>query len=59
MATEDANQAVKTPQAPASPTNNGHTLAPEELAEFMASLEFDETPAAPEDCADYDAGYND
>jgi hypothetical protein len=42
-----------------SPTNSGHPLTPEELAEFMASLEEDEFLATPEGCADYDPEYND
>jgi hypothetical protein len=59
MAVEARNAVPKTPRAPTSPTNNGHTLLPEELAEFMDSLEYDTPPAASVDCADYDPEYND
>jgi hypothetical protein len=37
--------------------NSGHrdsTLTPQEFAEFIDSLEYDEAPAAVADCADYD-----
>ena len=59
MATEARYQTGKTPRAPTNLKNGGRTLTPEELAEFMASLEEDEFFAAPEGCADYDPEYND
>jgi hypothetical protein len=59
MATEARCQAGKTPRAPTGPTNDGHTLAPEELAEFMDSLEYDAPPPLPADSANYDPEYND
>jgi hypothetical protein len=36
------------------PTHGDPTLTPEEFAEFVDFLEFDEAPAAVPDCADYD-----
>jgi len=54
MATEATNQVGKRPRSPASPTNEGHTFAPEELAEFMDSLEYDAPQTTPTDSAEYD-----
>ena len=42
------------PGAPANPANKGAPLTPIELAEFIDSLEYDESPAALADCADYE-----
>ncbi len=44
----------RTPRALAVPTYGGTALTPEELAEFIDSLEYDEAPAAATDCADCD-----
>ena len=55
MATEARYAVPKKPEAPTNPANRGSTLTPEELAEFMASLEEDEATAAVADCADYDS----
>jgi hypothetical protein len=54
MATEARCQVPRTPRALAVPTYSGTALTPEELAEFIDSLEYDDTPAALADCADYD-----
>ena len=59
MAADAKHQAPKTLRAPANPANKGFALTPEELAEFIDSLEYDEAPAAVADCADYDPEYND
>jgi hypothetical protein len=54
MATKTRYQVPRTPRALAVPTYSGTALTPEELAEFIDSLEYDEAPAAATDCADYD-----
>ncbi len=54
MATEARYDVSKTLRAPNNPTRREPTLTPEELAEFIDSLEYDEAPAAVADCADYD-----
>ena len=46
-------------KTPASPQNSGDPLTPEELAEFMVSLDEDDAPNAPVECADDDFEYND
>ena len=55
MATEARCQVPRTPRALAVPTYSGTALTPEELAEFIDSLEYDETPAAVAECTDYDS----
>ena len=55
MATEARRQVPKTLRALAVPTYSSTALTPEELAEFIDSLEYDETPAAVADSADYDS----
>jgi hypothetical protein len=54
MATEGRCQVSRTPRALAVPTYGGTALTPEELAEFIDSLEYDEAPAAATDCANCD-----
>ena len=54
MATDAKYQAPKTLRARASLTHRGPTLTPQEFAEFIDSLEYDEATAAVADCADYD-----
>jgi hypothetical protein len=54
MATEARCLVPRTPRALAVPPYSGTALSPEELAEFIDSLEYDDTPAAVADCADYD-----
>ena len=54
MATDARYAAPKTPRALALPTYSGTALSPEELAEFIDSLEYDEAAAAVADCTDYD-----
>jgi hypothetical protein len=54
VATDAKHQAPKTLRAPANPTHRGPTLTPQEFAEFIDSLEYDEAPAAVAGCADYD-----
>jgi hypothetical protein len=54
MATEARYAARNTPRALAVLTYNGTALTPEELAEFIDSLEYDQTPAAVAECTDYD-----
>ena len=54
MATEARYAARNTPRALAVPTRSGTGLTPEELAEFLDSLEYDDAPAAVADCTDYD-----
>ncbi len=53
MAPEARYAVPKPPGAPTIPANSGRTLTPEELAEFIDSINEDEVAAA-EDCADYD-----
>jgi hypothetical protein len=53
MATEARCQVPRTPRALAVPTYSGTALTPEELAEFIDSLEYDLAPAAASDCNDY------
>jgi len=53
MATEARYAARNTPRALAVPTCSGTGLTPEELAEFLDSLEYDDAPAAVADCTDY------
>ena len=55
MATEAKYQAAKALRAPTNPTHGDPTLTPQEFAEFIDSLEYDEAPAAVADCADYDS----
>jgi len=52
MATEARCQVPRTPRARAVPTYSGTALTPEELAEFMASLEEDEIAAEAADGTD-------
>ena len=52
MATEARYAARNTPRALAVLTYNGTALTPEELAEFIDSLEYDKAPAA--DRPEYD-----
>ncbi|MGD0762797.1 MAG: hypothetical protein ABR929_06320 [Roseiarcus sp.] len=59
MAVDAKHQAPKTLKAPADPANKGFALTPEELAEFIDSIEYDEAPAAVADCVNYDPEYND
>ena len=54
MAPEARFALPKPPGAPTIPANCGRTLTPEELAEFIHSLEYDLAPAAASDCNDYD-----
>jgi hypothetical protein len=54
MATEARCQVPRTPRAFAVPTYSGTAITPEELAEFIDSLEYDETSPAVADCPDYD-----
>ena len=54
MATEARRQVPRTPHALAVPTYSGAALTPEELAEFIDSLEYDQAPAAATDCNNYD-----
>jgi hypothetical protein len=54
MATEARYAARNTPRALAVLTYNGTALTPEELAEFIDSLEYDEAPATVADTADCD-----
>ena len=54
MATEARCQVPRTPRALTIPTYSGTALSPEELAEFIDSLEYDEAPAAVADCREYD-----
>jgi hypothetical protein len=54
MATEARYAARNTPRALAVLTYNGNALTPEELAEFIDSLEYDEAPATVADTADCD-----
>ena len=54
MATEARCQVPRTPRARAVPTYSGTALTPEELAEFMASLEEDEIAAEAANSTDYD-----
>jgi hypothetical protein len=54
MATEARCQVPRTPRALAIPTYSGTALSPEELAEFVDSLEYDEASAALADSADYE-----
>ncbi len=54
MATEARCRVSWTPRAVAVSTHSGAALTPEELAEFIDSLEYDGAPAAVADCADYD-----
>ena len=44
MATETTCQVPRTPRALAVPTYSDAALTPEELAEFINSLEYDEPP---------------
>jgi len=53
MATEARYEVPKTPRALAVPTYSGTGLTPEELAEFLDSLEYDDAPAAVADCTDF------
>jgi len=55
MAPEARYAVPRPPGASTIPANSGRTLTPEELAEFIDSLEYDEAPAAVADCADYDS----
>ncbi len=59
MAPEVRYAVPRPPGAPTIPANSGCTLAPEELAEFIDSLEYDEAPPAVADCADYFPENND
>jgi hypothetical protein len=59
MAIEVRCWVPRTPRVLAVPTRSGSALAPEELAEFLDSLDYNEAPAAVADCADYDSAYND
>jgi hypothetical protein len=59
MAPEARYAVPRPPGASTIPANSGRTLTPEELAEFIDSLEYDEAPAAVADCADYDSENND
>jgi len=59
MAIEARCQVPRTPRVLAVPRHSGSALAPEILAEFLDSLEYDEAPAAVADCADPDPAYND
>ena len=59
VATEARCQVPRTPRALAVPTYSGAALTPEELAEFIDSLEYDDPPAAVADCADYAPASND
>jgi len=52
MATEARRQVPRTPHALAAPTYSGAALTPEELAESIDSLEYDEAPAPVADCTD-------
>jgi hypothetical protein len=54
MATEARCQVPRTPRALAVPTYSGAAVTPEELAEFMASLEEDEIAAEAANSTDYD-----
>ena len=54
MATEARCQVPRTLRALAVPTYTVTALTPEELAEPIDSLKFDEAPAAAADCTDYD-----
>jgi hypothetical protein len=54
MATAAKCAVPKTPGAPTNLSNSGHRLTPDELAELIASIEYDEAPAAVADCTDYD-----
>jgi hypothetical protein len=54
MATEARFQVPRTPRALAVPTYSGTALSPEELAEFIDSLEYDEAPATVADTVDCD-----
>jgi hypothetical protein len=54
MANEARCQFPRTHGALAVPTYSGTALTPEEFAEFIDSLEYDQAPAAATDCADYD-----
>ena len=54
MATEARCQVPRTPRALAVPTYSGTALTPEELAEFIDSLEYDPVPATATDYNDYD-----
>jgi hypothetical protein len=49
------------PETPGTPTNakSGHSLAPEELAEFLDSLREDEVLSPTGDSDDFDPAYND
>jgi hypothetical protein len=58
MATEPRYQVPKTSGAPANSAQGRAALTPEDLAEFMASLEYDDAPAAPADCCGDDPEYN-
>jgi hypothetical protein len=46
MATDAKYQAPKTLRAPTNPTRRDPTLTPQEFAEFIDALEYDEAPAA-------------
>ena len=59
MAADSKHQGPKILRARANLANNGFALTPEELAEFIDSIEYDEAPAAVADCANYDPEYND
>ncbi len=59
MVSEARYTVPRNPGAPTNPAKSGHQMTPEELAEFMAPLEYDERPPAPEGCADYAPEYND
>jgi hypothetical protein len=54
MATEARYQVPRTPRALAVPPYSSIALLPEELADFIDSLEYDLAPAAASDCNDYD-----
>jgi hypothetical protein len=54
MATDARYQVPRTPRALAVSTDSGAALTPEELVEFIDSLEYDDTPAEAADCNDYD-----
>jgi len=54
MATEPRYRVPRAPRALAVPTYRGTALTPEELVEFIDSLEYDETAAAVADSTDYD-----
>lgn len=57
MAIESRCQVPSTPHAFAVPTYSGTALSPEELAEFIDAIEYDDAPAAVANSTDYDPDY--